>query len=362
MKLRTKIIAYIAALHLLLAVAACFLLWEQRLYLFAVEAAFVISIVIAVRLVRALFVPLDLLRTGAELMNERDFSTHFAPSGQPEMDALVTVYNRMMDQLREERLSAEERHQLLQKIVEASPSGIVICDFDGQVQQVNPAASRLLTPDFQQEILAMRPGESRLISRGPARLKVWRAEFRDRGFPKAFFLIEELTGELRLSEKSAYEKLIRMMSHEVNNSVAAVRSLLESLQRYSPQISDADRNDFSGALTVASNRVEALSQFTAAFADVVRIPPPRRSSTDLEEVVRSAASLLRPEAESRGVTIAVDANGSAVANADAVQMEQVIINLLRNSVDASSSGDRVEVALGRGTLAVRDRGHGIPAE
>ena len=87
---------------------------------------------------RALFVPLDLIRTGAELINERDFSSRFVPVGEPEMDTLIGVYNRMLDTLREERLAAEEQHQLLQKIVAASPAAIVICDFDGNVEQVNP--------------------------------------------------------------------------------------------------------------------------------------------------------------------------------------------------------------------------------
>ena len=87
-------------------------------------------------------------------------------------------------------------------------------------------------------------------------------------------MIEELTEELRLSEKAAYEKLVRMMSHEVNNSVGAVRSLLESSLRYAPQVGEADREDFTNALTVASARIDALNRFMAAFADVVRIPPP----------------------------------------------------------------------------------------
>ena len=216
MTLRAKITLYLIALHAVLAGAATFILIERPMLLFAVEGAFVVSVMISIRLVRALFVPLDLIQTGAELISERDFTSSFVPVGQPEMDTLIDVYNRMIERLREERLAAQEQGELLQKIVEASPAAIVICDFDGNVERRNPAADRLLGDE---PLPSLAPGESRLIAyHGARRLKMSRAEFRDRGFAKSFYVIEEMTEELRLSEKAAYEKLIRMMSHEVNNS------------------------------------------------------------------------------------------------------------------------------------------------
>ena len=183
MKLRTKFILYFVALHLALAAAAVFILFDHPLWLFAIEVIFAVSLVVGYRLTRALFLPLDLLRSGAELIHERDFATRFVPVGQPEMDELIAIYNDMIDRLRDERLAAEERHQLLQKIVQASPSGIVICDFDGNVEQMNPAAQRLVTPATLAQLAAMQPGQASLLTLdGPRRVKVWRAEFRDRGF------------------------------------------------------------------------------------------------------------------------------------------------------------------------------------
>ena len=131
MTLRLKIVLWFVALHLVFAAAAVFVLMQNRLLLFAVEGCFAVSILISYRLVTALFVPLDLIRTGAELIDERDFTSRFVPMGQPEMDRLIAIYNEMIDRLREERLAAEEQHHLLQRIVQASPSGIVICGFDG---------------------------------------------------------------------------------------------------------------------------------------------------------------------------------------------------------------------------------------
>lgn len=356
MSLRTKIIIYFVALHAVFAIAAVFFIRENRLLLFAIEALFIISIAISVRVIRALFVPLDLISTGAELISERDFTSHFVPVGQPEMDALISVYNRMIDRLRDERLAAEERHQLLSKLVQESPAGIIICDFDGKPEQMNPAAHRLLTPDFLDQLSGIPAGESRLIGRG---LRVQRAEFRDRGFPKTFYLVEEMTEELRRSEKAAYEKLIRLMSHEVNNSVAAVRSLLESLLRYARDVRAEDRDDYVNAIDIASRRIDALGKFVSGFADVVRIPPPHKTPTNLAATVQRLAALMRAEAESRGVKIITDVDGEQLVSADVLQVEQVIINVLRNAIEASRDGGTINVSLHDSTLSIRDSGSGI---
>jgi len=363
MTLRAKFILYLVVLHVALVAAAGFLLVRQPLLLFAIEAAFVVSIAIGWRMVRALFVPLDLIRTGAELIGERDFGSRFVPVGQPEMDDLIAVYNRMIDRLREERLRAEEQHQLLQKLVDASPSGIVMCDFDGNVERMNPAARRLLSDDLLAAMRGLQRGESRLLrqERG-RRLKVWRAEFRDRGFAKSFFLLEEMTDELRGSEKAAYERMVRMMSHEVNNSVGAVRSLLESSLRYAPQVGEADRRDFTEALSVAASRIDALNQFMRGFADVVRVPPPRRTRTPLLETIEPIVRLLGPELEARQIAVRVDVDPKICANLDRYQFEQVMMNVLRNAMEALGRGGTIELAVRDGVFTVADSGPGISEE
>jgi len=360
MTLRGKILIYIIALHAVLAGAAFAFLLEDPMPLFAVEALFVISVLISMRLVHVLFVPLDLIQTGAELIAERDFTSRLAPVGQAEMDLLIEVYNRMIDRLREERLSSEERHQLLQKIVAASPAGIVIYDFDGQLEQMNPAAERVMTTELRAQLESIPPGQSRLITHlGARRLKVSRAEFRDRGFAKTFFLIEEMTEELRVSEKSAYEKLIRMMSHEVNNSVGAVRSLLESSLRYAPQVGEADREDFTSALTIASGRIDSLNRFMSAFADVVRIPAPQKSRARVAELVERVAALLRPELEQRTVRLELDLADRGEYDVDVSQIEQVVLNVFRNALDAIGRDGSMQVSFRDGVLSIRDSGPGI---
>ncbi len=361
MTLRTKIVLWFVALHLVFAAIAVVVLMENRLLLFAVEICFAVSVLVSYRLANAFFVPLDLIRTGAELIAERDFTSRFVPVGQPEMDRLIGVYNEMIDRLREERLAAEEQQHLLQSIVHASPSGIVICGFDGVVEQTNPTAARLLADPRVTEVLpTIAAGESRLVVLGGARrLKMQRAEFRDRGFVKSFVLLEELTEELRLSEKSAYEKLIRMMSHEVNNSVGTVRSLLESLLRYRDQIEGDDRDDFTTAVTVSSSRMDALNRFMSGFADVVRLPPPALREVALAEVLEQLAALVRPELEQRGIALHLDVDRAGTASVDRSQFEQVVLNVLRNAMESIGSDGRIDVTWRDRVLTVADSGAGI---
>jgi signal transduction histidine kinase len=360
MSLRTKIILYFVALHAVLAVASAFVIAQNTWLLFAAEAVFATSAIISWRLVRALFVPLDLITTGSELISERDFTSRFTDVGQPELDSLIAVYNEMIDRLRDERLRAEEHHQLLAKIVGASPSGIVICDFDGNIEQMNPAAAAVMTPEVRAELATMQPGESRLLGAfGARRLRVRRAEFQDRGFGKSFFVIEELTEELRLSEKAAYEKLIRMMSHEVNNSVGAVRSLLESSLRYAPQVGDEDRDDFTNALTIASSRIDSLNRFMRSFADVVRIPAPHLAQERVDELLTRIVALMRPELDARNIALTLALDDRRTFAIDRNQIEQVVLNVIKNAMEAIGDDGEISITLRDGVLSVADTGPGI---
>src|SRR5262245_29626333 len=144
MSLRAKIVAYVVVLHVVLGTVAGLVLSKEPRLLLVVELLFALSIVTGIVLVRALFVPLRMVRTGAELMRERDFTTHFLEVGQPELDELIRIYNRMIDRLREERLRAEEQHSFLEKVLDASPAGVVTLDYEQRVSLLNRSALRFL--------------------------------------------------------------------------------------------------------------------------------------------------------------------------------------------------------------------------
>jgi len=372
MSLRAKIIVYLVLIHAVLAAISFFVLRENPPWLLAVEGLFVLSIVFGVLLVRTFFVPLDLIRTGAELIGERDFTSQFREVGQPEMDSLIRIYNQMIDRLREERLKQQEQHYFLEKILAASPAGILTLDFDRRVSSLNPAAEKLLevtAAEMQGRALegalaAIPEGGSEVLAlQGGRRLKVTRAELFDRGFPRGFLLLEELTEELRASEKAAYGKLIRMMSHEINNSVGAVGSLLDSFRGYAGDLGAEDREDYLQAITVAITRLENLRAFMNGFAEVVRLPPPDRRPTDVKQLVDEILILLRPELDRRRIAVVWEgAETLPPVELDRNQIEQVLVNVLKNAMESIGEDGRIALRLDRGSLAVRDSGPGIPEE
>jgi nitrogen fixation/metabolism regulation signal transduction histidine kinase len=379
--LRAKIVAYLVLIHLVLAGICWFVVQERPILLLAVEALFAVSIVLGVMLVRSFFVPLELIRTGAELISERDFTSQFRAVGQPEMDALIHIYNDMIGRLRDERLKLQEQHYFLDRVLTASPAGILTLDFDGKIDLINPSVEKLLglseeamgrrladlAPPLGSELAAIPVGESRVLAQGPRRLKVARAELFDRGFPRSFLIVEELTEELRASEKAAYGKLIRLMSHEVNNSVGPVRSLLDSFRDYSEQLADEDRQDFQQALGVAIARLERLGAFVNGFAEVVRLPPPERRPCDVRQLLDEIVLLLRPELERRSIRCEwMSAEPVPPIDLDRNQIEQVLVNVLKNAMEAIGEDGRITLRLAmegkRPVLGIADTGPGIPEE
>ena len=374
---------YLVALHLVLAGLAFAWLRGRGLWLLAGEAALVASIVLGVHLVRAVFGPLELVRAGAQFIAERDFSSRLREVGQPELDALIAVYNLMIDSLREERLRAQEQHHFLEEVVRASPAGILTFDFDGRLTTVNPGAERLLVRPaadllglrldelpvpFVARVAGLAPGESAVLPlQGSRRVRWLKTTFLDRGFPRTLVVVEELTEELRRSERAAYEKIIRTLSHEVGNSIAAAASLVESSLHYREQVRPEDRADFENALSVANTRLRHLNAFVREYAAVVRLPAPHRTPCDLGRLVEGVALLFRPECEERGISLRVDAaGGREPVSLDEHQMEQVLVNVVRNAVEAVDRGGTVTIttraSAGRPLLVVEDSGPGIPAE
>lgn len=379
--LRAKIVAYLILIHLVLAGISWFVVRERPILLLAVEALFAVSITLGVMLVRSFFVPLELIRTGAELISERDFTSQFREVGQPEMDALIQIYNEMIGRLRDERLKLQEQHYFLDRVLNASPAGILTLDFDERIELINPSAQGFLGFGIEAtgkrlgelahplgaDLSNLPVGESRVLALGARRLKVSRVELFDRGFPRSFLIVEELTEELRASEKAAYGKLIRLMSHEVNNSVGPVRSLLDSFRDYSAQLADEDREDFTHALQVAIARLERLGAFVNGFAEVVRLPSPERRPCDVKQLLNEIVLLWRPELERRRIGCEWEAAGPVPpVELDRNQIEQVLVNVLKNAMEAIGEDGRIMLRLAiegrRPMLRIADSGPGFPEE
>jgi two-component system nitrogen regulation sensor histidine kinase NtrY len=383
LSLKARFLLYLALVHLVFVAVAWVLLREQRLWLLLVELFFAVSFGFAWWLTRRLSEPADMLRTGVELLASGDLMTRFRETPQPEVNRLIRLYNRMVDHLRDERAANQEQDSLLRRLIALSPSGVVQLDYDGRIQSMNPGACEILGVSedaargqglewlggaLARELEGLGEGEARLVTIGGRRkVRCRRLSFMDRGFPRTCLMLEELTRELHASEKAAYEKLIRTMSHEVNNTSGAVISLLESCLAYGEQIGARDRADFASGIGVAVARTRHMNEFMKSFADVVRLPAPDRKPCSLEELLRDVSRLFEPECQRLRIAwrSRIEA-GVPPVRLDRGQMEQALVNIVRNAIDIIGADGDIAVSLamdhGVPALLIEDSGGGIPPD
>ncbi len=373
MKLSTKFILFIVVIHSVTIGLSFYVFRENKFIFLASELLILISLAVCWSLYNELIRPIQLLLRGVDAIRDRDFNVKFVKTGKFETDQLIGVYNQMIDQLRHERTLQQEQHFFLQKLVQTSPTGIILLDYDEHIATMNLRALELtglsgqkvighLISDFQHPIFdtiqTLEAGASKMLNLpGPQTLKIQKAQFMDRGFPCTFVLIGELTVEILEAEKKAYGKVIRMMAHEVNNSIGAVNSILDTTLHVQPGPSE-----ISEALQIAIERNEHLSLFMRNFADVIRLPEPRLETIDLHPLLRKVVQLMEYKAQASDVQIQMDFSpGPLPIRADAGQLEQVFINIIKNAIEAIPYKGTVilKTSAAAGMLEIADNGTGI---
>lgn len=374
MKLSTKFILFIIVIHAVTIGLSFYVFRDNKFIFLASELLILLSLIICWSLYNELIRPIQLLLRGIDAIRDRDFNVKFVKTGKVETDQLIEVYNSMIDQLRHERTLQQEQHFFLQKLVQTSPTGIILLDYDGNIASINPRAleltglrgrnltgkaiSELAHPIFDVAISLDTGGSRTLTLPGPETLKIRKAQFIDRGFPCIFIMIEELTVEILEAEKRSYGKVIRMMAHEVNNSIGAVNSILDTTLHL-----QEEQSDISNALQIAIERNEHLSVFMRNFADVIRLPEPRKENIDLHPLLQKVVQLMEYKANSAGVHIRTEFSpGSMPVRADAGQLEQVLINIVKNAIEAIPDEGVVVIRTdtARHQLEIADNGTGIP--
>ncbi|WP_320054439.1 ATP-binding protein [uncultured Acetobacteroides sp.] len=376
MKLKFRFWTSSVILYLVLAAMLFYGYRNSHLMLLVAEAFALLLLLAIIYFYQIIIKPVNEIASGAELLKEQDFSSRLPRTGQPDMDRLIDLFNRMMAQLKEERLRVREQHYFLDLMVSASPLGVIILDFDNRISSLNPAASRLLKVEeatgmaldqinhpLALEMEQLQPNEQRIIRlNGIHAYKCTRSYFIDRGFQHPFILVEELTQELIKTEKKAYEKVIRLMSHEVNNTIGATNSMLNLLSSNLQQSQLSYANDFRNVIDIATERGKNLCQLMSNFSEVVKIPEPVRQPVSLKSLIGSIHLLLEAECCKREISLSIEIpDPSPVVFADMVQMEQVIINIVKNSIEAidRKGAIAIKVSTNPTTLVVQDNGKGI---
>jgi len=364
MKLSTKYILFIAVLHLVCLVLT-YLVFEQNKVLFILSEVFILgSGALSWSLYRQLISPLNHLKEGIHAIKDRDFNVKFLPTGKREMDELIEVYNQMMDELRAERIKQEEQHFFLEKLIQTSPTGIIILDYDHQVKQVNPTALSMLGTQIE-EVIALanelKAGGTKLIRpNGLRAYKLQKSHFIDRGFARFFLMIEEVTSEIFEAEKGVYEKVIRMMAHEVNNTIGPVNSILNLSLQTNKLWEEGDQEALKNALEVAVQRNQNLNLFMRNFADLVKLSPVNRRKMDLVALIYNVAALMEIKATEANVIFEfILPEDPFFILADLQQMEQAMINIVKNALEAMESAGVIRFVLKEGRLVISDNGKGI---
>lgn len=369
---KSKYIAYMLVLHLVLVWLVYKILFQDKVIFIASEVFLLISVACSIRLYQNFMEPNEFVKSGIEAIKDKDFTIKFVPTGKGEVDTLIEVYNLMIDQLREERTRLHETHFFLEKLIAASPISILIFDFDGRIASLNAKAYQQFGEGLTGKILSetevpllrelehLSDGSSKIVKvEGIETFKVQRSHFMDQGFKRSFILIEEMTAEMLESEKKAYGKVIRMMAHEVNNTLGATDSILQTTRNY---LKSEEFSDLNEALRIASERNMRLTHFMRNFADVVRLPAPRLEMIDMERLVRDVSVFMQSFAHQNGVLLETDLFEEITVKADSGQMEQVLVNVIKNAVQACSAGQKVRILLSAQELIVWNNGKPIPPD
>ena len=349
-----------------------------RFYL--IEGLITLSLVYLVYFYRKVIKPLNSIAGGMDLLRAQDFSSRLAPVVQKEADRIVQVFNRMMDQLKEERLRLREQNHFLDLLISVSPMGVIILTLDEKISMVNKASLEFmdegeeenligksmheLNGTLAEELKRLPKGATETIRLSNSRIyRCSRLSFIDRGFAHPFYLIESLTADVMKAEKKAYEKVIRMIAHEVNNSVAGITSTLDTVNSALQTIDDTE--DLREVMKVCIERSFSMSRFITNFADVVKIPEPQLEEVPLNERVISCKRFMENVCQSRNINLQMDlCKENPTVSIDTSLFEQVLINIIKNSAESIEEKGCITIRTSASPLMLEigDTGKGISKE
>ncbi len=290
--------------------------------------------------------PLQTLSNLLEALREGDYS--FRARGWRRADSLGEVMreaNALADALREQRLGAVEATALLRTVMEEIDVAVFAFDGDERLRLLNRAGERLLAQPAErllgatayelgiEEFLRGEVVQTVQINLPGAagRWELRRSTFREGGLPHQLVVLSDLTRALREEERSTWQRLVRVLGHEVNNSLAPIKSIagsLESLLAREPRPTDW-QDDMQSGLRVVASRAEALTRFLEGYTRLAKLPPPRLQPLDIADCIRRVAGV-----ETR-LPVEIQAGPAIRLHADRDQLEQLLINLVRNAVDAA---------------------------
>ncbi|HUS34970.1 MAG TPA: ATP-binding protein [Verrucomicrobiae bacterium] len=308
-------------------------------------------------------------------LRDEDYSVRARGAGadDPLGEVMVEV-NALGESLREQRLGAMEAFALVRTVMSELDVAVFTFDEDQRLRLINRSAERLMAQG-QERLLGKTAAEvglaeylegesSRTVNRsfpsGIGRWGIRRTSFREKGKAHQLLVITDLSRALRDEERQAWQRLLRVLGHELNNSLAPIKSIsgsLEQLMKREPRAEDWEEDMLRG-LEVITARADSLSRFMEAYTRIARLPAPTRAPLELESLIRRVAAV-----ETR-IKAQIQSGPAVKFLADSDQLEQALINLLRNATDAAlETNGAVTIGWKRnGTwveIAIEDEGPGL---
>lgn len=390
MKLKGWFILHVLLLAAILILLAFHTHLPQSWLFYVIEGLCFVTILLLFYFYHRVIRPIRTIADGMELLREQDFSSRLRKVGQKEADRIVEIFNRMMGQLKEERLRLREQNNFLDLLIKAAPMGVIILDFDGNVTSINPAAIAFLSGStdmidsqrnedkkiflhkklsaidlpLAENLNCLKPNETKTVQLSDAHIfRCSRLSFVDRGFSHPFLLIESLTDEVMKVEKKAYEKVIRMIAHEVNNTTAGVTSSLETVTDVLKNMPEAA--DLSEVMQVCIERCCSMSSFITKFADVVKIPDPQWQDIDLNDRISSCLRFMENFCVEHHIRLHLNlCQSEPHLQLDSSLFEQVFVNIVKNSVESIGQDGDIYITSSDSpiTLEIADTGKGISKE
>jgi len=293
--------------------------------------------------------PLQTLSNMLAALREGDFSIRARVRVADARDPLSLAYqeiNALEEILREQRLGAVEASEILRKVLESVDVAIFAFDESERLRFLNRAAEKVLGQPSDRvtgktaDELRLREALEGVAPRtlelshpgGTGRWELRRSVIRQDGVPLQLLVLSDLSRALREEERQMWKRIIRVLSHEINNSLAPIKSISGSLQSLLERhgLPDEVEEDVDRGLRVIRSRADALGRFMASYAQLARLPRPELSAVEVGELVHRVASL-----ETRS-DVGIVEGPEVTVEADAAQLEQALINLIRNAVDASA--------------------------
>ena len=327
---------------------------------------------------RKIVKPLNSIGSGMELLREQDFSSRLSPVGQYEADRIVNVFNRMMEQLKNERLRLRGQNNFLDVLIKASPMGVILTTLDEDLSELNPMAQKMLgvrqedvlgkkmneiDSPLAAELANVPKGETATVRLNDSNIyRCTHSSFIDRGFQHPFFLIESLTDEVMKAEKKAYEKVIRMIAHEVNNTTAGITSTLDTVEQ--ALSTEEGMDDICDVMRVCTERCFSMSRFITRFADVVKIPEPTLTPVDLNDLAFTCKRFMEGMCTDRNIKLRLEIDETLKeVKMDASLFEQVLVNIIKNAAESiEKDGEIIVRTLSPAIVEVVDNGKGISKE